>query len=177
MAERDRNDVEKEIGDPEARLADEETEGNPVLESDRLAAGEIEPDFSQSDANTPAEAIEDGEIYTPPIDPVVGTDAEGRTEVLGGTSPSALDADIVPAPSAEDARPGDEALIDAIREHLRLDASTSALEQSVDVAVRQGVAFLAGRVDGPEDVDNVEAVVASVPGVVDVVEQLTVSSL
>jgi osmotically-inducible protein OsmY len=84
---------------------------------------------------------------------------------------------VQPALSAEDGQPGDESLVDAIRECLRLDASTSSLEPAVEVEVREGVAYLAGSVEGPEDVDNVEAVVASVPGVIDVVEQLTVRSL
>jgi BON domain-containing protein len=178
MMERERNDIEKELGDPEAELAEDETAGNPTLEGDRVNEGEVEPDFSGVESGSGViEAVENGDVYSPPMDPVIGTGRHGEAEVIGGTGESALDPGVGPALSAEDNQPGDEALVDAIRECLRLDAATSAIEPSVQVDVREGIAYLAGSVDGPEDVDTVEAVVAAVPGVVDVVEQLTVSGL
>jgi len=76
------------------------------------------------------------------------------------------------APSTLDARPGDEALADAIRRELREDASTASL--LVHVEVRGGVAFLRGRVDGLEDADNAAEVASRVRGVRQVVEHLTV---
>ena len=178
MMEREQNDIEKELGDPEAESAEDEAAGNPTLEEDRVNEGEIEPDFSGPQVGSGViEAIENGDVYIPPTDPVVTTGDNAEVEILGGTSEPAAESEVQPALSAEDGQPGDESLVDAIRECLRLDASTSSLEPAVEVEVREGVAYLAGSVEGPEDVDNVEAVVASVPGVIDVVEQLTVRSL
>ncbi|MEX2047613.1 MAG: BON domain-containing protein, partial [Chloroflexota bacterium] len=76
------------------------------------------------------------------------------------------------ARSTLDARPGDEALADAIRRELREDASTAGL--IVHVEVRGGVAFLRGRVDDLEDADSAAEVASRVRGVRQVVEHLTV---
>ena len=83
--------------------------------------------------------------------------------------------DLAVAVSASDGRPGDEALASAIRRELREDATTTDLP--LGVAVRRGVAYLRGRVAGPEDAENAEAVAARVPGVVEVVERLEVACL
>ena len=77
--------------------------------------------------------------------------------------------------SAEDTRPGDEALAEAIARELREDASTTSL--AVDVFVRRGIVHLRGWVPGLEDADNAEAVAARVPGVVDVVDELEVPAM
>jgi hypothetical protein len=146
-------------------------DSNPVDDRNQI---EKEPDFMEEPLPTDIiAAIEDDAVYAPPMDPVVTTDQYGRTEVLGGTGASALDSDTGPLPSAEDNQPGDEALADAIREYLRLDATTTDLAESVEVTVRSGVAYLDGVVTGPEDAENVEAVASLVPGVLDVVEELT----
>jgi osmotically-inducible protein OsmY len=149
--------------------------------------GEIEPDFtdqtllrdpveapgaSSSDVDDPASTGD--EVYDPPIDPVVTTDARGQTVVLGGFG-TEDDAEPVVEPSAEDNQPGDEALADAIRQELREDAATADLV--IVVAVRRGVAHLRGQVPGPEDAENAEEVASRVPGVVEVVEELDVASL
>ena len=149
------------------------------------SGGEVEPDFtdqpllrdptvaagaSSSDEADPASTGD--VVYDPPSDPVVTTNARGEAVVLGGFG---TDADVEVEPSAEDARPGDEALADAIRQELREDAATTDLQ--IVVAVRRGVAHLRGRVPGPEDAENAEAVAARVPGVQEVVEELDVASL
>ncbi len=75
-----------------------------------------------------------------------------------------------PAPErSSDGRIGDEALADAVRDALALDASTAEL--SLNVEVRDAVAHLRGTVAGPEDGENAEAVAAAVPGVVDVADE------
>src|SRR4051812_21053135 len=136
MMERERNDIEKEIGDPEAELAEDEAEGNPTLEEDRANEAEIEPDFSGASTGSGAiEAIENGDVYSTPTAPVVGTADNAEVEILGGASEPGFETGVEPALSAEDGRPGDESLVDAIRECLRLDASTSSLEPEVEVAV------------------------------------------
>jgi osmotically-inducible protein OsmY len=148
--------------------------------------GEIEPDFTDqigirdpneamgADSWGPEDPAETGEVYTPPDDPVVTTDARGNTQILGGFATDS-DEEVDVEPSASDNRPGDEALADAIRQELREDASTADL--TIVVAVRNGVAHLRGRVEDLDDADNAEAVASRVPGVVEVVEELEVAGI
>jgi len=77
--------------------------------------------------------------------------------------------------SAEDARVGDEALVESVERALREDAATTSL--SLAVTVRHGVVRLRGWVPGLEDDDNAEAVAARVPGVVEVLDELDVLAL
>jgi hypothetical protein len=112
---------------------------------------------------------ERGEPYAPPVDPVLTMDARGRPQVLGGFSFSSMDA-IDVAPSAQDARPGDEALAEAIRRELREDALTTGL--AIEVEVHVGRAHLRGTVAGLEDAEAAEAVAMRVPGVFDVQDEL-----
>jgi len=150
------------------------------------AGGELEPDFtdqpgmsdpiqasgaSSSDAEDPAES---GDVYTPPMDPVVTTDAHGEAQVLGGFELDSYD-DVPVDRSALDRAPGDEALADAIRRELSEDSATTDLD--IAVAVRNGVAHLRGQVADLDDADNAEAVAARVPGVREVVEELEVAGL
>lgn len=149
------------------------------------ADGELEPDFTDqrmiadpneamgADSWGPEDVSQSGEVYSPPNDPVVTTDARGEVEVLGGFGTEEDEQPI--EPSAMDGQPGDEALADAIREELRLDAATADL--SIFVAVRNGVAHLRGRVEDMDDADNAEAVASRVPGVREVVEELEVTSV
>jgi osmotically-inducible protein OsmY len=152
----------------------------------RADGGELDPDFTArpglsdpvgaagAHASNEEDPVESGEIYTPPIDPVLTTDAHGAARVLGGFALESDD-DVPVDPSAMDGAPGDEALADAIRRELAEDAATTDLE--IFVAVRRGVAHLRGRVSDLDDADNAESVAARVPGVRDVVEELEVSGL
>ncbi len=162
--------------EPSAELLDSSAE---IVAS----GGEIEPDFTDqqvlrdpiaaSGPNDTEDLVESGdEVYSPPDDPVITTDARGRARVLGGFGED----DSIPVErSSMDSRPGDEALADAIRRELSEDAATSEL--SIVVAVRQGVAHLRGQVADLEDAENAEAVAARVPGVREVVEELDVASV
>jgi hypothetical protein len=148
---------------------------------------ELEPDFTDAPGlSDPHSAVgpvgnaedgamdlagESGEVYTPPIDPVVTTDAHGQTSVLGGFSLSSTD-DIEVDRSVSDGRLGDEAIAEAIERELREDAATTNLD--IRAEVRQGVARLRGFVAGPEDVEMAESVAGRVPGVIEVVEELRV---
>jgi osmotically-inducible protein OsmY len=170
-------DVDNFVGDqPTAELADSA--------SDILAAGgEIDPDFTDRPGITnPVEAsganssgaddpAESGDVYTPPIDPVITTDARGQTRMLGGFELES-DEDVEVEPSAMDSQPGDEALADAVRRELAEDAATTDL--TITVVVRNGVVHLRGAVPDLDDADNAEAVAARVPGVVEVLEELDV---
>ncbi|HEY1295858.1 MAG TPA: BON domain-containing protein [Chloroflexota bacterium] len=148
--------------------------------------GELEPDFTDRPGSTDAlqvagggsseddDVAESGEVYTPPIDPVITTDAHGAAHVLGGFELDSED-DLSVERSAEDRAPGDEALADAIRRELAEDSATTDL--NLLVVVRNGVAHLRGQVADLDDADNAESVAARVPGVREVVEELEVSGL
>jgi osmotically-inducible protein OsmY len=173
-------DIDDFAGDePTAELAESRSE---IL----AGGGELDPDFTdQPGLNDPIEAsgpdswgpedpASEGEVYTPPSDPVLTSDAHGRPAVLGGFGSSASD-DVTVEPSASDNRPGDEALAEAVRRELADDSATADLQ--VVVAVRHGVVHLRGRVSDLDDADNAEAVAARVPGVREVVEELDVANV
>lgn len=162
----------------------------PIAEMDETRAElrqlreQLEPDFTDqpglfdpiaapgAESSNEEDLAKEGETYTPPVDPVLTTNAYGDAEVLGGFGE---DEDEPVEASASDGRPGDEALADAIRRELAEDAATADL--NIVVAVRNGVAHLRGRVTDLDDADNAEAVAARVPGVRDVVEELEVASV
>ncbi|HEX8034081.1 MAG TPA: BON domain-containing protein [Ktedonobacterales bacterium] len=123
------------------------------------------------------DSVEPDPAYFAPTDPVIGSgpnEDPTRAEVVGGFEPTSLD-DVSVDPSAEDNRPGDEALADAIRRELREDASTTDLQ--IHVYVVNGVAHLRGTVPSLEDAENAEAVASEVPGVIEVDEELDVQGL
>jgi osmotically-inducible protein OsmY len=167
--------------------SDEPTAEMAESPADILAAGgELDPDFTDrpglsdpigaagAHASNEEDPAASGEVYTPPFDPVLTTDAHGAARVLGGFELES-DEEAPVEPSAMDRAPGDEALADAIRRELAEDAATTDLD--IYVAVRRGVAHLRGRVADLDDADNAEAVAARVPGVRDVIEELEVSGL
>jgi len=101
------------------------------------------------------------------VDPVF----DDRGNVLGGFSPSSMD-DLRFERSAEDGRPGDEALADAILRELREDSLTTALD--IHVRVLNGIARLRGRVSLILDAENAEEVASRIPGVREIIEELDV---
>lgn len=161
-----------EMGDDEIpeSAADFQQEGlelEPGLNNVPLETNESNVvDESVADDDQPAEP---DEAYFPPTDPVVTADAQGTIDVLGGFAASSSD-DIHVKRSAEDDRPGDEALADAIRRELREDALTTDL--SIDVEVREGVAHLRGTVPDLTDAENAEEVANRVPGIREVIDEL-----
>jgi osmotically-inducible protein OsmY len=156
----------------EAELSEGFDDLEPDFENEPLVTDPIAASGAgSSDEDDPATELLD--TYTPPSDPVITTDNRGVAEVLGGFETDDME-DIEVAPSAEDRRPGDEALADAVREELRQDAATTDL--LIHVHVHHGVVRLRGRVEGPEDADNAEDVASRVPGVVDVEDELDVAA-
>jgi BON domain-containing protein len=129
---------------------------------------EVEP-FDQPVEIDPTEAVENAEPYFPPTDPVVRVDRTGETRVAGGFGTGE-----VPKPhvhrAIEDA-PSDEALEDLVHRALRLDASTAHLR--LKVGVLQGVVRLLGTIEDEADAENALAVAGDVPGVVEVVDELS----
>ena len=151
----------------------------------QAGGGELEPDFTDQvelrDALAASGAgqleavdeVESGDqVYTPPVDPVVSTDAHGQAHVLGGFGSTE---DEVEVDVSSDGQPGDEALADAVRRELAEDSATADL--SIFVAVRRGVVHLRGQVADLDDADNAEAVAARVPGIREVVEELDVANV
>ena len=137
---------------------------------DDVPVSEISIDpFAQSVETDPGEAVEEAEPYFPPTDPVVRVDQAGETQIAGGFGsgevpegpPQAVIRDV----------PSDEALEDFVHRALRLDASTAQLHLKVGVA--RGVVRLRGMIEDESDAENALAVAGDVPGVVDVIEELT----
>jgi osmotically-inducible protein OsmY len=139
------------------------------------ANGELEPDFTNLPLeSTPVEGEAEEEPTFAPTDPVVGINQHGRAQILGGFGSDSM-ASIDVEPSAEDTRPGDEALAEAVDRELKEDAATTSL--NIEVFVRRGIVHLRGWVPGLEDVDNAEAVAARVPGVIDVIDEIDVPTI
>jgi osmotically-inducible protein OsmY len=129
---------------------------------------EVEP-FDQPLEVDPTEAVEEAEPYFPPTDPVVRVDRKGETQIAGGFGTG----EVVgghPHAGIEDV-PSDEALEDLVHRALRLDASTAHLQ--LKVGVLQGVVRLKGVAQDESDAENALAVAGDVPGVVDVLDELT----
>jgi hypothetical protein len=127
---------------------------------------EVEP-FDRPVESDPTEAVEEAEPYFPPTDPVVRVDQKGETRIAGGFGTGEA---IQQHPHAA-LVPSDEAVEDLVHRALRLDASTADLQ--LRVGVRQGVVRLQGPVESEDDAENALAVAGDVPGVIDVVDELT----
>jgi hypothetical protein len=127
-------------------------------------------DFTDQPLTTDArEVVEDSDgdvTFFPPTDPVIRVAEDGDAEILGGFSATAE----VPRPErSSDGRIGDEAIADAVRDALALDASTADLTLNVDVI--DGVVHLRGSVLSIDDAEDAEAVAGAVSGVVDVLDE------
>jgi BON domain len=153
-------------------------ESDSIDDEDAIAAVNregIDPiDVQRSIGTSDAEfAAEEGIPYYPPTDPVIEPfEGEEELEIIGGFAPGSYD-------RSEDLRPGqnfgDERITELVRRELREDATTTDFD--IEVETRAGVVFLRGTVETLDDAENVEAVAARVPGVVDVHEELEVVSL
>jgi osmotically-inducible protein OsmY len=109
-------------------------------------------------------------VYFAPTDPVVRGNREGQLEVPGGWDPTSMTSDDVD-PSFEDNHVGDEALVAAIERELAEDATTTTFQ--IAVTVVNGVARVRGRVSDVEEAENVAEVAGRVPGVREVIDELT----
>ena len=187
-------DVARAGGDDVAEIVDEEpdlTTSPHTLGATGDVSADVEPSLVDQEiltdpiaapgspdgepGNSAMDPVADGdEVYVPPTDPVITSDARGNIEVLGGFSETSDD-QVAPMPSASDGKLGDEAIEDAVRAALRRDAATTSLE--IEVLVRDGVAHLRGRVADLDDADNAEDVASRVPGVREVKEELDVVEL
>ncbi|MBI4494851.1 MAG: BON domain-containing protein [Chloroflexi bacterium] len=136
----------------------------------------VEPDFTDEVGTTdPIEAVEDGEPYFPPTDPVIApaSKAEEGVEVVGGFTPTSMDDVGAEGETELGQLPGDEQIHAAVVRELREDALTADLR--IAVVVRDGVVHLRGRVPSLEDADAAEEVAARVEGVAEVMEELEIA--
>jgi len=128
-------------------------------DTDDIAESEIELEpFDKPVENDPTEA-----------DPVVRTDHSGETRIAGGFGSGETSEQRPPAATTD--VPSDEALEDLVHRALRLDASTAQLH--LKVAVLQGVVRLQGAIEDEADAENALAVAGDVPGVVEVIDELS----
>jgi len=125
---------------------------------------EIEP-FAEPTENDPTKAVEEAEPYFPPTDPVVRIDHQGETRIAGGFGTDEQSSAVV-----RDV-PSDEALEDLAHRALRLDASTAHLH--LRLAVSEGIVRLQGPIEDEADAENALAVAGDVPGVVEVIDELS----
>jgi hypothetical protein len=129
---------------------------------------EIEP-FAEPVETDPTEAVEEAEPYFPPTDPVVRVDENGETQIAGGFGTGeALERHPT---AATRGAPSDEALEDLVHRALRLDAGTAQLH--LKVGVLEGVVRLRGLIEDESDAESALAVAGDIPGVVDVIDELT----
>ena len=147
---------------------------NAVETSDEDVVVDDDVDFTDQPLTTDANEVVEGDTdatFFPPTDPVVRAGADGEPEIVGGFSSTAEP----PAPErSADGRIGDEAIADAVRDALALDASTADL--TLNVEVQDGVVHLRGTVQDLEDGENAEAVASAVQGVVEVLDETEVEA-
>ncbi len=149
---------------------------DPTFEEVEDAEPSIEPDL-QDDVG-PTDVMESGsesEPFFPPTDPVVLPTTRERQgiEVIGGFAPTSEDDVSEPLDHPPAVFHSDDEIAEDVRSALRRNASTTNLV--IAVGVRRGIAYLRGQVQSLEDIEEAEAVVASVPGVLDVREELEVA--
>lgn len=129
------------------------TPGSDPLAASGAGAAELDEDTS----------AEGEQAYSPPIDPV-GT----NSEVIGGfeSSSDSLVASMSTSPR------GDEELADEARMLLHADSATTDLRVAVEV--ERGRATLSGRVPTIDESDMAAEVVARVPGIIEVIDNIDV---
>jgi hypothetical protein len=137
-----------------------------------------ELELREGETDNPDVAAEEGLAWVPPSDPPVIPDEDDPQgiQIAAGFGSSALD-----EPFDEDhhttALPEDDEFAARIREALRADAATSRYADVVGIGTRDGVVALRGVVDDLDDSDNVAAVVETVTGVTEVIDELEVRAL
>jgi osmotically-inducible protein OsmY len=146
---------------------------------DTARGGEVFPGEAETitDVGTidPGQSMDEAIPYFPPTDPVVGGQRhrQDEIEVIGGFQTTSMlgDEDI----ALNQPFRGDEQITEDVLRELREDATTTDLR--VRVHTRDGVVFLVGEVPTLEDAENAEAVAGRVTGVVEVREELKVTSM
>lgn len=193
--ERVQNDLEiEEFGQPGAETrADEQIRGDisyQMLEGERQDNPNPFGDATEPDFNEPVPqigddmtsnvmiAVEEGIPYMPPTDPVVRPSRDEQTiEIVGGfgTTSDEEYPDLLATTAIGDAPPGDEDLREEVLAALRADAAT--IDLVIAVTVRNGSVYLRGEVPTLDDAELAEEVAGRVPGIREVIEELSVTAL
>jgi len=135
-----------------------------------------ELELRADETDDPMEAVEEGFIYVPPIDPPVVPGGNDNAEVASGLGVSALD-EPYDEDHHDDFMTADDEVRARVREALRADSSTSQYVGRIAIVARDGVVTLRGQVDDLVDSDNLLAVAEYVDGVDEVVDELRVRGL
>ncbi len=158
-------------------MGPEQLSNNPDvlnLGSEWLVESE-EPDFAGDPGTIDViEAIEEGEPYFPPTDPVLRTEGNSRNNVgvLGGFSITSLEEPNEPRDEPVRLQTNDEEIAERVRYALATDAYTA--DFNIEVEVEDGTVYLRGMVGSLEDTEQAEQIAGSVPGVEDVQEELEI---
>jgi hypothetical protein len=155
---------------------DLEAEGaaaDPKLVGDTLLNLELRPDET-TDA---IEASEEGIPYVAPSDPVIsGVQEDGDPIVAAGFGPDALSEPYDESHHSE-LDLDEEEMVERIRDALRADAQTTAYSETLEIAVVDGRAAIAGRVVDLEDAESVIRVAERVHDIRAVADRLEVEAL
>lgn len=167
-------------GDVSYRMLEGDSEANPdpLREQTEIDFNDPVPVIGSDMTSDASIAAEEGIPYVPPTDPVVRPSRdEQMLEIVGGfgTSSDEEFPDLESTTALGDAPPGDEDLREEVLAALRADAATTDL--IIDVTVRNGRVHLRGEVQTLEDAELAEEVAGRVPGIREVIEELTVPSL
>ena len=137
-----------------------------IDEEDTGALGLEGSDDRTDVTDDPLVAADYAEPYIAPTDPPVvpgGRDTIEVAQGFAGTSEG----------SEERAgAPGDDEITERVRDLLGSDAATSTL--NLHVYTVDGVVYLRGRVQSLDDTDLAAEIASRIPGVVDVVDEMTV---
>jgi hypothetical protein len=125
----------------------------------------------------PNVAAEEGLVWVPPTDPpVVSVEGDEELEIAAGFGMTARD-EPYDADHPATLLSAEDELTARVREAIRADAATTAYADSVLIATDGGVVVLKGVVDDIDDTDALAEVAASVDGVIEVRDELTVAGL
>lgn len=155
----------------EERLAEEEREAE--FDED----GPVDTQHGDGTAYYPLEAQQQGLVYVPPDDPpILPSDDPQGIEIAAGFAKESQFED----PRGEDVPErlvgGDWDLQARIESVLHKSSLTNQMTE-VQVEVEDGIVYLSGKVDTLDDIDVVCSVIQQIDGVVDVEEELIVTSL
>ncbi|MDQ6694909.1 MAG: BON domain-containing protein [Chloroflexota bacterium] len=132
-----------------------------------------EPDFMMDPGTTDIiQVVEEGDLYFAPTDPPLRAEPLVNSEVLSGFSVTSLEEPIEPIDEPLRIITNDDEIAERVRYALATDAYTSDL--NIMVEVEDGVVYLTGAVRSLDDTDQAEQVAGSVPGVVEVDENLDI---
>lgn len=151
---------------------------NPLQEPNEADYNDEVPTVGGDMTSDSMIAVEEGIPYVPPTDPVVRPSRDEQDlEIVGGfgTTSDEEYPDLEATTALGDAPPGDEDLREEVLEALQADAATSDL--AIDVQVRNRRVYLRGEVPSIDDVELAEEVAGRVPGIREVIEDLTVPNL